>query len=247
MARMGRSTYLSRYNTPWFFPLLRKEHKWSVSISPGPHPARTSVPLGILLRDVMNVAMNLREARRILSERLIQVDSRVVTNYNFPVGLMDVVSSPKYDMYFRVVPDRVKFMKLVQISKEESSVKYVRLMSKTLTGGGRLQLNLEDGRNFLVPTGEESKYNFPTLGTIKYSLSMKTIEGYIPVNEGNYVIVIGGKNVGVHGVLKSLKLAPYKRRKYSVAVLESPDGKQFQTNLQNLMIIGQDKPEIKVE
>ncbi|MEM3973016.1 MAG: S4 domain-containing protein, partial [Ignisphaera sp.] len=108
MARMGGSKHLKRLAAPWFWPILRKEYKWVVKPSPGPHPIDRSLPLLVVIRDVLGLAETAREAKRIIFDGKVYIDGVVRKDYKFPVGVMDTISIPDIDFYARFVPYPVK-------------------------------------------------------------------------------------------------------------------------------------------
>ncbi|TRM86181.1 30S ribosomal protein S4e, partial [Sulfolobus sp. C3] len=118
-------THITRFEAPWFLPLSKKEYKWTVRPIAGPHSVTTSVPLAIILRDYLNLAESLKEAKFIISSGKVLVDGRVRKHYKYPIGIMDVISVPSSDLYFRVVPDNIRFLKLIKITKDEANYKYV--------------------------------------------------------------------------------------------------------------------------
>ncbi|OYT47886.1 MAG: 30S ribosomal protein S4e, partial [Desulfurococcales archaeon ex4484_42] len=68
MARMGGRRHLKRLAAPDFWPILKKEYVWTVKPSPGPHPIERSIPLLIIVRDILGYAETAREARRLIAE-----------------------------------------------------------------------------------------------------------------------------------------------------------------------------------
>jgi len=238
-------THITRFEAPWFLPISKKEYKWVVRANPGPHPISKSIPLALIIRDYLKLAETLKEAKYIISKGKVLVDGRVRKDYKYPVGLMDVISIPSADLYFRVIPDNVRFLKLSKISKEEANYKYVRIMNKTTVKGNKIQLNLEDGRNILLDRDTARK--FKTLMTLKLELPSQNILDYYEIKEGAYVLLIGGKNVGFHGVIKSISWSKFKTRKYTVVTVESKDNRTYQTNLLNVMSIGKEKPDLRIE
>ncbi|MFP4051392.1 MAG: 30S ribosomal protein S4e, partial [Thermoplasmata archaeon] len=71
-----------RYGAPtkkWGMPI--KEGFWAPRISSGAHPKDRSVPLVVILRDVLKYANSAREARIIIGERKVHVDGEPETDY----------------------------------------------------------------------------------------------------------------------------------------------------------------------
>jgi len=52
VARMGARRHLKALVAPEFWPILRKEYKWTVKPRPGPHPMERSLPLLLIVRDI---------------------------------------------------------------------------------------------------------------------------------------------------------------------------------------------------
>ncbi|MCI4461511.1 MAG: 30S ribosomal protein S4e [Thermogladius sp.] len=240
---MTGSRHLKALAAPYYWPILRKEFKWAVKPSPGPHPIEYSLPLLIVVRNVFGYAETAREARRLIAEGNFRIDGRVVRDYKFPVGFMDVLHIVPTDEYYRVVPVPTKVIGFVKIPREEASFKLCRIEDKVTVKGGHIQLNLHDGRNVLVRVSDprnpvEDVYD--TLGTIQLSLADNKIMDYIPLAENTLVIISGGRNVGRVGLLKSVYRGMGVRR--SIAVIEDKNGNLFQTSLNYVFPIGKEKP-----
>lgn len=247
MARMGGQRRLKGLAAPDFWPILRKEHKWTVKPRPGPHPAEYSLPLLIVVRDVLGYAKTGREARKIIAEGHFKVDGRVRKDYKYPVGLMDVIEIVDTGEAYRFIPYPVKFFKLHPIPKEEANLKPVRINNKTTVKGGHIQLNLHDGRNILVRVRDprnpvEDKYK--TMDTLLITLPEQEIREHLKFEEGKLAIIIAGKNVGRVGRVLSVKHGWGRKR--SIVTLEDPKGNKFQTSLEYVFIIGSDKPVISL-
>lgn len=248
MGRMGGSRHLKALSAPAFWPILRKEYKWAVKPSPGPHPLDRCIPLLVLVRDVLKYAKTGREARKLISEGHFKVDGKVRKNYKFPVGIMDVVEIPKTGEAYRVVAVPTKVLGLVKIPADEVGVKPCRVENKTTVRGGHIELNLHDGRNVLVRVSDPRnpvEDTYETLGTVLLSLSDNRVLDYIPSKPGVLALVVGGKNVGRVGKIVEITAGALKRRKYTVT-LEDRHGNRFQTSLEYIFPIGRDSPVIKL-
>jgi small subunit ribosomal protein S4e len=246
MARMSGSRHLKSLAAPEFWPILRKEYKWTVKPSPGPHPLERCLPLLILVRDIFKYAKTGKEARRLIGEGRFKVDGRVVRNYKFPVGLMDVIEITGVNEFYRILPTPIKVLWPHKIPKEEAGLKPCQIINKTTVKGGHIQLNLHDGRNVLVKVADPRnpvEDIYETLGTVLISLRENTIVNYIPLKEGVIAIVYGGRNVGRVGKIVEIIPSALKRRKY-IVTLEDNAGRRFQTSLEYVFPIGIDKPVI---
>ncbi len=247
MARMGGQRRLKALAAPKFWPILRKEYKWAVRPRPGPHPMRYSLPLLLIVRDILGYAKTSREARKLISEGHFKVDGRVRKDYKYPVGVFDVIQIVDTEEAYRFIPYPVKFFKIHEIPKDEAKIKPVRINNKTTVPGGNIQLNLHDGRNIIIRVKDprnpvEDVYK--TMDTLLISLPDQEILQHLQFQPGMLAIIIAGRNVGRLGRLISVQKGWGRRR--SIATLEDPSGNKFQTSLEYVFIIGKDKPLISL-
>jgi small subunit ribosomal protein S4e len=224
-----------RITAPKSWAIPRKEFKWVVKPSPGPHSQESSLPLAVVLRDVLKFAHNMREVKKILSEGHIYVDGIVRKNYKFPVGLFDVVSIPSIEKHYRVLYDKRGVLRLVET--ERPDVKLCKIRNKTVVKGGKIQLNLHDGANIFADN------SYSTKDSILISLPDKKILDHVEYKEGNLAIVIGGKHIGVLGKIKEIKIirGPQPNR-----VIISANGEEFETIEDYVFVVGRDEPLIEV-
>ncbi|MGC9136659.1 30S ribosomal protein S4e [Caldivirga sp.] len=234
-------THLRRSTSPEWWPVERKGLPWSIKPSPGPHPAYSSIPLAVLLRDVFHYARTLKEARLIIGKGYVKVDGKVRRDYKYPVGLMDVVELTPISEYYRIIPDSINFLKPIRIDKAEASVKVCRIEDKTMVKEGRIQLNLHDGRNIIVEQDEGKKYE--TLGSVVINLEDGKLMDYYPMQPNQYVIAFSGINVGKHGTL--VNWVKSFRKRDAIATVKAKEG-EFKTILDYLLVIGKESPVVKV-
>ena len=189
------SRHQKRISAPRSWSVARKEHFWTVKPRPGPHPKDRSLPLLLLVRDILKLADNAREARKILTEGNIVVNGKVRKDYKFPVGLFDVISIPKLNEHYVMLMDRRGILTLVPIKEDEAKMKLCRVENKTTLKGGKIQINLHDGRNLL------SDGNIKTHDSLLISLENGEVLKVLPYEEGSKVVVFGGKHTAQIGEL----------------------------------------------
>ncbi len=229
MARMKRMT------APKFWKLHTKASKWTVPVRPGPHKKERSIPLQIMLRDILKLVETGKEAQNILNSKEIFVDGRVVTDHAYGVGLMDVVSIPKIKKYFRVVPNPKGFG-LIEIPEKEAKLKLVRINDKTVIKKGKIQLNLHDGKNILV-----DKDDYSTGDSILIQVPEMKIVDHVKLVPGNMILLFEGKDIGTIGKLKQVFTGRGEARiEYDV------EGMADETIKDHIIVIGKNKPLIKV-
>src|SRR4030042_268158 len=126
------SKHLKRLNAPRTLKLHRKERKWTIRAMPGPHKLDKSIPLGLAVRDYLNLCDTYKEAKRIISNGEILVDGVKRKDIKFPCGLMDVISIPKLKKDYRLLYDRRGKLTLTEISSENAEWKLCRIENKTI-------------------------------------------------------------------------------------------------------------------
>ncbi|HUU78979.1 MAG TPA: 30S ribosomal protein S4e [candidate division Zixibacteria bacterium] len=240
MTKTGGSKHQKRIASPRNWTLPRKKHKFAFRVDPGPHSLDKSVPLGILMRDVLHLAETTREIKIILNKKLVKIDSRIITNPRYPVGLMDVIEIDELNKKYRILPHERHVMAPYEMKKGATLTKLCQIMNKTTIKGGITQLNLHDGRNILLPkeAGIEQKYN--SKDSIEITLPAQKIVNHFPFKEGMYAIISDGRNVGKHGSIKEFQWRFGPRA--STVTLVSTDGKEVQTTPEYIFVIGEKSP-----
>ncbi len=185
------SKHMKRYTMPRSWSIPKKTNTWAVNPSPGPHQKEASIPLMIALRDILKVGETSSEVRKVLSRRDVLVDRRSRMDHRFPVGLMDVLTLPKLKANYRVLLSPRGKIVLKSIGDQESTWKLARIMDKSIQKGGKVQLNLHDGRNILVDKDE-----FKAGDVIKISLPDQKVIARYPMQEESLAMLTGGAHVG---------------------------------------------------
>jgi small subunit ribosomal protein S4e len=240
LVKKGKTGRLKRKPAPRFWPIHRKEAIWIVRPSPGPHSLEKCLPLSLVLRDILEVAKTRKEAKKVISQGRVYVDGKVRRKDDFPVGLMDVISMPDQDKFYRVLPSH-KGLFLNPISEEEASFKLLRIESKTLAKNGVSQIALHDGSNILVKLeGAENPLEvaYETFATLKLGLPEKHILEQLKIKKGNIAIITGGKNIGKRGKIVEIEKTVAKKRRNALVVIEDDKGDRYQTIVDFVFSIG---------
>lgn len=114
--------------------------------SPGPHKLRDSLPLIVFLRNRLKYALNGRETKAIVMQRLIRVDGKVRTDATYPAGFMDVISIEKTGENFRLVYDTKGRFTVHRIQNEEAAYKLGKVKRVQLGAGAIPFLVTHDAR-----------------------------------------------------------------------------------------------------
>ncbi len=245
MGRKGAKKHLKRLPAPKAFRIPRKQAKFTGRPSPGPHRLNECIPLFIVIRDHLRWANTGKEAKKIISSGKCKIDGRVIRNYRFPVGLMDVLTIPSVDEQFRILPHTGSPLILHPISEEESNIKLIKIIHKTIVKGGEIQLNLHDGRNKLL-LEEELEDMDPehlTIGsTLKMTVPDQQIQDLFPLESGVSALVTAGRNIGLQGRVLELE----RKMGGGTAILQATKEKIFRTALEFIFVVGRSDPVISL-
>ncbi|MGQ9543456.1 MAG: 30S ribosomal protein S4e [Candidatus Bathyarchaeia archaeon] len=242
MAKKGGSRHLKRLPAPSFWPIHVKEYKWAPKPSPGPHPAGESIPLKIVLRDILKYVKTAREAKRVISMGAVKVDGKVRRDENYPAGLMDIIEVPDAKSTYRILPYPGRGLSLVKVTKDEGGVKLCRIENKRILKGGRLQLNLSDGRNIMLEGDPTSITKYSTGDTVQISIPEQKILSHIEFGEGKYSLITAGRNIGRHGRIVKVE----KAERQNIVTIQDSQGQTYKTIADYVYIIGGDQPLIRL-
>jgi len=248
LGRKGERGHLKRKPAPKMWPIHRKEAVWTVMPKPGPHSLSRSLPLVLIVRDMLKFAKTSKEAKKIISQEKITVNGKVRRDERFLVGLMDVISILDAKKSYRVLPSS-KGLFLHPIDSDEAAFKLCRIEDKTVVNGGHVHLDLHDGASSLIKVGnpqnpEEDVYH--TLDVLKLSVPDRELLGYTKLTVGAPAIVIGGKNMGKYGKVTTIEKKSDKKRRDLLVTIKDVNGDQFQTILDFVFILGDTEPSISL-
>ncbi|TFF88636.1 MAG: 30S ribosomal protein S4e, partial [Promethearchaeota archaeon] len=151
MTRKGKRKSQKRLAAPKYWPINRKEAKFTVASLPGPHSTQDSIPLMIIIRDILKLCKTRKEANYIITEGNIKIDGKIKRNPYYYLGLMDILEIIPLKKYFRLLPVPLHGLTVKEIDEDEKDFKLCRIENKTILKKGAIQLNLHDGRNIVIP------------------------------------------------------------------------------------------------
>ena len=248
MGKKGGRRHLKRKPAPAFWPIHRKEAVWTVKPNAGRHPIERSLPLALVLREMLGLAKTLGEVKAILSRGNVMVDGKVEKEELFPTGLMDVISISGVEQWYRVLPSE-KGLTLHPVTKDEAGFKLCRVEDKTVLKKGNVQLNLHDGRNIIITVKEASKPEedvFNALDTVKIGLPDQEVLSHFKLVEGAPALIASGKNIGKHGKIIAFERREAQKRKNALITIEDARGNRFQTTVEYVFVVGDSKSHISL-
>ena len=229
------SKHLKRLAAPRPLKIHRKEVSWIIKPSPGTHPVEQSIPLGLILRDYLNLCDTYKETKRVAANGEILVDGVQRKNHKFPCGLMDVISFPKLKKDYRILFDQRGKLTLVSISSNDANWKLCRIENKTIIKKNKIQLNLHDGKNKLI-----NKDEYKTGDVLKINFKDQKISDVYPFSKDNVSLIIGGSHIGeIANIEEEVIISSSKPN-----ITKMKGKKEFSTLKKYVFPIGKNKPTI---
>nr|AOZ56020.1 ribosomal protein S4E [uncultured korarchaeote] len=242
MGKKGGSRTLKRLVAPKTWRIPRKVSKWIVKPSPGPHPMVLSIPLLVVLRDVLKLYSTAREAKKVIKAGRVLVDGKPRRDYKFPVGLMDTLSIPDEELYLRCVPYKANPIYFITIPRSEINLKICQVIKKFNVKSGRFQVTLHDGRNMIIDS-VLPPHSISIGDSLLITVPEQEVKAHIKAEAGNLAMIFLGDRAGVKGVIHRIIPQPY-----SVPLVElRADGATMYARKDRIMVVGAEKPLIKVE
>lgn len=229
------SKHMKRLSSPVTWKQQRKSFPWSVRSRAGPHPLYGSVPLLVVIRDILGYANTAKEARRIISGGKIEVDGRIVKDYQRPIGFMDVLSIKETGLARRVLLDKNGIFVLGDANPQEVGWKLVKVTGKKISKGGKVQIATHDGRVIL-----SNEKGVKRGDTLKISIPEQKILDVYPMAKETSVYVTGGAHRGTITTIREINVS----RSYQENTVESNDN--FTTTMSNVFVLGKSKGEISL-
>lgn len=206
--------HLKRFFSPKTWKIKRKGIKFVSKPSAGPHRREMSMPINVILRDLMSYAKTTREVKYLLNNKEVLVDGKRRKDYRFPVGLFDVISLKDVNESFRIVLDVKGKLDVVKSAKTESSIKPCKITGKQIVKG-KTQLNLYDGKNLLV---NKDFYKVGDVLVVDFSSGKYVIKDHLKLDKKTLVVLTGGKHMGHLGEVQDIsgKRIVYKTKEGNV-------------------------------
>lgn len=195
-------TRTKRMSAPTEWQLEKKVKKYVTSTAAGPHDG-SALPLGVWLRDHMHIAGNAKEARKILHDRQVLVNGHIATDDHMGIDVFDIISFPKISKSYIILVDQKGRQIEQEISEEAAKVRLVKVASKTTIKGGKTQINLCDGANFISDFACKGKDTLiiGIIGEDRFA-----VKEHFPYAVGSQAIIIGGQHTMKSGKITQIQI-----------------------------------------
>ena len=238
MVSIAGSKKLKRQMAPQFWGINRKEKRFVITVKPGSHKKRFSVPTAVFLRDMLSIVTSLREAKASIYSGRVKIDGIVRKSLHHSIGLMDVVELTDVSDVYRLVPTEDKLLKPIKINESEKSKKLVRVTTKTTLSKGKLQIGFHDGRSIIsdtkVSVGDACLIQVP---------EQKILE-VIKLETGIQGLVTRGNNAGQIGKIESIEEGTFILPKRVILTLGE---RKIEIPADIIMPIGKQEPIIQLK
>jgi len=224
--------HLKTLAAPKTWPVNRKEKVWTMRPNPGGHKMELSLPINMIVKDILSYAKNSKEVQKILDQKLLLINGKQINDKKASAGLFDVISIGKKGEHFRIVLSKKGKLLVIKIDEKDSKIKPCKIVSKRLAKG-KLHLYTSDGRSFEI-VKDEFKLNDTIITELPKQKIIKTMK----FEPGALAFITGGKSVGKTGIIKEIK---------EKTVLFESDKQNLETSKKYIFVIGKDKSEIKLE
>lgn len=182
----------SKMPTDW--PIARKGTAY---YSQSSHAGNKSLPVVFALRDLLKIVKTAREAKLMCLNCDVKVNQKVRKDPKFPLQILDVLTLDKTKKNYALDVEGKKLV-LKEIKNSESKVKISKVSGKISLSNKKVQINLEDGNNYLFDK------NFSVGDSAIIDLEKNKVEKIIPLKEGCKIKIVSGKHLGKEAELKKI-------------------------------------------
>lgn len=206
--------HMKRQTTKKSWPISRKGTKYIVVAS---HQKKQGIPLLVVLRDILKLVRNEREARDSLNSGKIIINSRIRKDKKFPVLPFDILTlgGKNYQLIFS---NKGKF----EIKETHEKNKIYKVIGKKILKNKKVQLNLIHGDNILLTENKKIKIGDSII------IKDKKIAEIIPFEKGRDAIILSGKNIGRKGKIENIENAK---------VIISAENKKINVPIKNILVV----------
>lgn len=250
MVSIAGSKKLKRQMAPLFWGITRKDKRFVVTVRPGPHPKRESIPAAVLVRDTLGLVRTLREAKASLYSGRVKVDGVVRKSLHYGVGLMDVVELDGVGTY-RMLPGGGALLRPVPIDGSgDADRKLCAVTSKTTIRGGRTQIGLHDGRSIILDggDGDGAAAGIRVGDSCLIGVPGQKVIETVRLEAGVLAMVVRGTNAGRVGKVVEVRDGTFVLQR--MATLSIMDGgsetRRIEIPTSIIMAVGRDRPVIQV-
>jgi small subunit ribosomal protein S4e len=213
--------HIKRQAIPKSWPVTRKGTVYVVRANAD---LEKGVPILVAIRDMLKIAGNRKEVKVALNERNVLLNCKPVLQEKNSVSLFDVIKLVPSNKSYRLELNEFGKFELKEISNKDEEEKISKVANKKILKGGKTQINLLDGTNFL------SEIKCSVNDSVLVNLKDRKIEKCIPLKENSNIMIFAGKHIGERGKVE--KMIPDKKM-----VEVTMDGKKINVLIKQVMAV----------
>jgi small subunit ribosomal protein S4e len=170
-------------------PIPRKGTKYIARASSHSYD---SVPVVIALRDMLNLAKTSKEVEKMIKQKLLKLNGKLVEDLHESIKLFDILEADK-SYVLKLLPTRKFFFE----ESPKASERLCKVMGKKLLKDNKIQLNLHDGSNIIA----DNKIKIGDSLYLDFSGKMKK---HVSLEKGKAVFILTGRYVGLEGKIAEI-------------------------------------------
>ena len=222
---------MKRIATPRSWPIHRKEDTW-VSAPKGGHSYELSLPVNVVLNDMLKIVKTRKESRYIIFNKNVLVNGKKINSERAQVGLFDVLTIPEIKANFTLLLNSRGKLRILELDDKSAETKLSKVIGKTYLPGKKVQLNLFGGMNIIV-----AKDEYAVGDSLIVSLKDYKVANHIKLEKGAVVYFLTGKNISKTAVVESVE--------GSVLICKSEDN-EIRVDKNDAIVVGKGKPIIEL-
>jgi ribosomal protein S4E len=181
--------HIKRQSASRRLPIKRKGTKFIVRTN---SHLNDSVSLTFALRDMLKLAKNVKEVKKLIHDKALKINNKSPTSYKQSIKLFNTLHADKE--YFLTLLPTGKFV----FEEKKDKKRLCKVINKKLTSKGP-QLNLHDGTNILSDDPQIKVHDS------LYLDENQKISSHISLEKAKEVLVTKGRNIGNKAKLLSIK------------------------------------------
>lgn len=229
--------HMLRRKAPRTWPIKKKSINWVTRPHPGAHNMENCMSINTVMKEILGHAKTAREVKKILQNKDVLINKKVIKDIKAQLGFMDILEIPKLkEQYVMIFSTKGK---LILKPIKTADTKLCKILSKKTTKGKKTQLGLSDGSTMLIKKDDHK------LGdSIVLTLPERKEKTLLKLEKGATVYLTGGKRIGTIGKIEAIKIGTGIQK----GMVTIKAGKEtFETRTIHAFVVGKDKPVIELE
>ncbi|MEM0201358.1 MAG: S4 domain-containing protein [Candidatus Micrarchaeaceae archaeon] len=220
--------HIKRLASSKYMGVSRKSSAYVAKPFPGRHTKDSNIALKTILTEKLGLTSTSKEAEKIIKDRNIKVNDKIISNPLYSVGFGDIIEIHKLGEKFYM--DNTKNGSFTLEKIKSSKQQLFKVIGKYKTKGNKLMLRLHDGSIINADKFKDTNVNDSV------DVKNKEISSVIKLEEGGKCLVIKGNHTTQSGIIRKIITGTATR---SSLVSISSGKENFETTLDNIIAIAE--------